>query len=63
VETESNSEFMIAFHRNLRAGASQARARTSKAEALRQAALKLRNKPKYAHPFYWAAFVIVGDAR
>jgi CHAT domain-containing protein/Tfp pilus assembly protein PilF len=62
VETESNSQFMIAFHQNLRAGASQARVRSGKAEALRQAALKLMKNKKYSHPFYWAAFVIVGDA-
>ena len=33
----------------------------NKAQALRQAALMLMAQPKYAHPFYWAAFVVVGD--
>lgn len=33
----------------------------NKAQALRQAALMLMHQPKYAHPFYWAAFVVVGD--
>jgi CHAT domain-containing protein/tetratricopeptide (TPR) repeat protein len=58
VETESNTEFMIAFHKNL----TSAKGQTSKAEALRQAALKLMKNKKYSHPFYWAPFVIIGDA-
>jgi CHAT domain-containing protein len=62
VETESNSEMMIVFHRNLRAGARRSKANNSKAAALRQAALKLRRNKKYSHPFYWAPFVIVGDS-
>jgi len=33
----------------------------NKAQTLRQAALMLMAQPKYAHPFYWAAFVVVGD--
>jgi CHAT domain-containing protein/Tfp pilus assembly protein PilF len=61
VETESNSELMIAFHRNL--GAGTAATPMSKAQALRQAALKLKRNRQYNHPFYWAPFVIIGDAR
>jgi CHAT domain-containing protein len=33
-----------------------------KAEALRRGALKLRRNPRYAHPFYWAGFVLIGEA-
>ena len=33
----------------------------SKAEALRQAQLSLLRSPQYQHPFYWAAFVLVGN--
>jgi CHAT domain-containing protein len=32
-----------------------------KAEALRQAAVKLRKLEEYQHPFYWAGFVVVGN--
>ena len=32
-----------------------------KAEALRQAMLQLRANPKYAHPLFWAPFVVVGE--
>ena len=59
VETESNTELMVAFHKNL----TSAKGQTSKAEALRQAALKLMKNKQYSHPFYWAPFVIIGDAR
>jgi CHAT domain-containing protein len=46
---------MLAFHRNLQLGA-------NKSEALRQAALKLMNDKRYNHPFYWAGFIVVGNA-
>jgi CHAT domain-containing protein/tetratricopeptide (TPR) repeat protein len=58
VETASNTEMMIAFHKNL----TTAKGQISKAEALRQAALKLMKNRQYSHPFYWAPFVIIGDA-
>jgi CHAT domain-containing protein len=32
-----------------------------KAEALRQAQLKLLNNPKMSHPFYWSPFILVGN--
>jgi CHAT domain-containing protein len=35
----------------------------TKAEALRQAALKVMKNPGTSHPFYWAGFVLVGDGR
>lgn len=33
----------------------------SKIEALRQAQLALMAQPKYAHPFYWAPFILMGN--
>jgi CHAT domain-containing protein len=62
VETESNTELMVAFHHNLRLDSKKAKGSSSKAEALRQATLKLMKNKKYSHPFYWAPFIIVGDA-
>ena len=32
-------------------------------DALRKAQLSLINDPKFAHPFYWAPFVLIGDWR
>ena len=55
VESASTTELMLAFHRNLKKG-------QSKAAALRAAALRLLDDSRYRHPFYWAAFVVVGDA-
>jgi CHAT domain-containing protein len=36
---------------------------TGRAEALRQAKLHLLRQPRYAHPYYWAAFIPAGDWR
>lgn len=56
VESTSTTEFMLEFHRQMLANK-----RISKAEALRRAALKLMRTPKYKHPSYWGAWVLVGD--
>jgi CHAT domain-containing protein len=45
---------MVNFYRRLALG---------KAEALRAAKLELIEKGRYAHPFYWAPFVLVGEPR
>jgi CHAT domain-containing protein len=56
VESVSASELMVEFHRSLNL-------RKSKAEALRQASLKLLRSKSYKHPLYWAGFIVVGDGR
>jgi CHAT domain-containing protein/Tfp pilus assembly protein PilF len=56
VDSASTTELMLAFHRNLRKG-------QAKAAALQSAALKVLADSRYRHPFYWAGFVVVGDAR
>jgi CHAT domain-containing protein/uncharacterized protein HemY len=63
VESASTRELMLDFHRALRAPAGTRKAPATKAEALRQAALKLMKNPEMSHPFYWAGFVLVGDGR
>ncbi len=60
VESASTRELMLGFHRSLRAPSNKP---ASKAESLRQAAVKLMKNPATSHPFYWASFVLVGDAR
>jgi CHAT domain-containing protein len=54
-EASSTTELMTALHRGL------AHADGRKAEHLRQAALEVMRTPRYAHPFYWAPFVLVGN--
>jgi CHAT domain-containing protein len=55
VESASTTDLMTAFHRGL------ARGETGKAEQLRRASLNVLRQPRYAHPFYWAGFVLVGN--
>lgn len=54
VDSAATRLLMVELHRELRAGA-------SKAQALHRAALAVRRDPRYAHPFYWAGFVLVGE--
>lgn len=55
VDDAATATLITAFYRNLRT--------MDTAEALRQAQLALRANPKYAHPYYWGAWVLVGDWR
>jgi CHAT domain-containing protein len=59
VDSAATKQLMLDFHRNLRGS----KTRATKAEALRQAALKMLRTSEYHHPFNWASFVIVGDNR
>ncbi|MGH9837206.1 MAG: CHAT domain-containing protein [Blastocatellia bacterium] len=52
----STQELMVEFHRQLKTKPAQ-----GKAEALRQAALKVMKSQR--HPFHWAGFILVGDGR
>jgi CHAT domain-containing protein len=51
VSDESTAHLMADFYRHLRAGAEPA-------AALRSSMLALR--PQYDHPYYWAAFAVIG---
>lgn len=55
VDAASTNTLMLEFHRSLRA-------RNSKARALQHATLKTLQDRRYRHPFYWAPFVLIGDA-
>ena len=53
VESNSTSDLMLGFHRNVQ--------HEGKAAALRQAELAVMKNPEYRHPFYWSSFVLVGQ--
>jgi CHAT domain-containing protein len=59
VDSASTTSLMIEFHRRLTSVG--AKAKETRAESLRQAALVLLRSDRYRHPFYWAGFVMVGD--
>jgi len=60
VESSSTSDLMIEFHRAWLASRGKS-AKFGKAEALRAAARKLIASGRYAHPFYWAGFILAGS--
>lgn len=58
VESRSTADLMVEFHRQLTKRSSL---RVTKADALREAALKLLRTKRHNHPFYWGGFIVVGD--
>ena len=54
VDAASTNDLMVEFHRRAMNG-------EGKAQALRQAMLKVLRGERWKHPFYWAGFVVVGD--
>ena len=74
VRSPALSQLMSDFHSSMKAGArsgSPPGSKTrfnqpgsiSKAEAIRQSMLTLRHSVDYQHPYYWSAFMLIGDAR
>ncbi len=55
VEDEATSILMSEFYSNLKT--------MPKSEALQKAKIKLIKNPKYAFPYFWAPFIMVGDYR
>jgi CHAT domain-containing protein len=54
VPDDSTAELMVAVYEGLRAG-------VGLGEALRQAKLRLLERAPDLHPYYWSAFVLVGE--
>jgi CHAT domain-containing protein len=55
IQDQSTADLMAKFYSIFK------RPGVTKAEALRQAQLTLLKDKRYQHPFYWAAFVLVGN--
>ncbi len=58
VSSKSTSALMVDFHRELH---DRPAGDMAKAEALRRAKLRMLRSKGRTHPFYWAAFVVIGD--
>lgn len=57
VDSASTATLMVNFHKHLR----ESTVGTTKANALRQAALEVMKDQHYRHPFFWAGFVVIGN--
>ncbi len=55
VDDESTSQMMVSFYEQL------TQPGVTKAEALRRAQITILQKSKFHHPYYWSAFVLVGN--
>ncbi len=57
VDDASTAALMTSFYRNL------ILKKQRKSEALRNAALYLKEDGKHSHPYYWSPFILLGDPR
>ena len=55
VSDRATVELMTNFYRELAEG------NTTKAEALRQAQISILKSDRFSHPFFWSAFILVGN--
>ncbi|EAW34052.1 CHAT domain-containing protein [Lyngbya sp. PCC 8106] len=55
VNDKATADLMTAFYQEL------SNPNLTKAEALRRAQVSILQQPDYAHPYFWAAFVLVGN--
>jgi len=62
VDADSTERLVMEFYRAV-GGRTAAARPVDFASALRAAMLKVREDPAYRHPFYWAAFRLVGSGR
>jgi CHAT domain-containing protein len=54
VDDAATRDLMIAYYKELKAG-------TGRAEALRKVQVKMAGSAEFAHPYYWASFIPVGQ--
>ena len=59
INSSSKYKLMVNFYKEL---GSQRTPKTNKASALREVSMRLLKDLRYRHPFYWARFVLVGNA-
>jgi CHAT domain-containing protein len=61
INSDSTSELMSHFYKNLNANHSDLGGRN--ARALRDASVSMIRSRRYSHPFYWAGFMMIGSSR
>lgn len=59
VDSASTATLMITFHKRLKS--QTANTESTKADALRLAAVDLMKDPRYRHPFFWGGFIMIGN--
>lgn len=60
VESPTLSTLLTGFYSSIKPAS---RTRVSKARALHQSLLAIRRSADHQHPYYWASFAMIGDAR
>lgn len=63
VESAGTSRLMVEFHHNWLEANRESASVPAMAAALRKAELALLSDQKFRHPYYWAGFALIGDAR
>jgi CHAT domain-containing protein/Tfp pilus assembly protein PilF len=61
VESASTAALMLSFYSFLNTPNARGLPEISVAKAMQKAEIQTLRKPGYAHPFYWAGFVVTGD--
>jgi CHAT domain-containing protein len=61
VADQSTGRFMQQLYRTRQAAGAGGRPDSSKVQALRQTQLDFLKTPRYAHPYYWAPFILMGN--
>lgn len=60
VESPASSSLLTGFYSSIKP---TSRTSVSKARALHQSILAIRRSANHQHPYYWASFALIGDAR
>jgi len=55
ISDQASGDLVVSFHRSLQSG------KLSRAHALQEAQRSLAADPRYAHPAYWAPFLLIGN--
>lgn len=63
VDAASTTDLMVAFHARWQASSRRRSTNDAKATALQDASRAVMADARYRHPFYWAGFIVMGDAR